>query len=454
MQFALSICLSWGLAQDSNREFSYADLQPYSNFKLAEPVGGNNRAELGEGEKSLAGVKFYIGEGFVQLGSTVYREAPDKITGIKIGKLCDTLHLLHATGYGGGSEGSPTFVADGTPIGRYVVKYEDKSEQVIPIVYGEDVRDWWNWDNSKPVTRGELAWTGSNPVVSLQNLTIRLYLATWKNPKPDTKITEIDYLSAGDTPAAPFCVAITTEYLLLRPGFRWLSSRTGLDGWHNSRQPIESGRGGRWTMEDAAIIGEQAPHAGGDGGILLSEEKFGDLELMFEVKPDWGVSSGFSLRSSQSGQGYQVMIDYHDAGNIGEIRREGLDGARNQTFQIHGIYQDDSKNTLKGIRLTPTPATMPEDQGAPTPADWLRLWKLDDWNNVRIRIEGNPPLIATWVNGQSVTKYISDQKFEGVLGDRGSLGLQVHSGKGWPKGAKVRIRNIQVMELDLAEPGN
>ena len=35
---------------------------------------------------------------------------------------------------------------------------------------------------------------------------------TWDNPKPDKKIASIDFSSKKDeTPAAPFCIAITAE---------------------------------------------------------------------------------------------------------------------------------------------------------------------------------------------------------------------------------------------------
>ena len=55
--------------------------------------------------------------------------------------------------------------------------------------------------------------------------------------------------------------------------------------------------------------------------------------------------------------------------------------------------------------------------------------------------------ITTYLNGHFITEYTTDKKFEGILGDRGSLAVQVHGGSGWPNGAKVRFRRIQVKEL-------
>ena len=45
-------------------------------------------------------------------------------------------------------------------------------------------------------------------------------------------------------------------------------------------------------VPDAAIVGEQDPPASGNGGILLTDRKFGDFELLLEMNPDWGIDSG------------------------------------------------------------------------------------------------------------------------------------------------------------------
>ena len=211
--FALSVGLA-GAGEKKN--ISYVNLQPKANQTLTQPFHsgreGNNLAKLATGEQTFEGVKFKVEEGLLQLGSTRLKDKPQKIEGIRVGKTVAKLHILHATGYGSyGSEGDPQFVADDTKIGEFKVYYEDKSTQTIPIVYGKDIRDWWNWDKSKKVTRGKVAWTGTNEYAKRNDVKIRLYLTTWKNPKPEKKLTHIDYVSTGNTVAAPFCVAMTVE---------------------------------------------------------------------------------------------------------------------------------------------------------------------------------------------------------------------------------------------------
>ena len=161
----------------------------------------------------MAGVKFKIGEGMLQLGGPVLKEPkPDRVDGIQVGKAFAKLHILHATAYGPGQEGDPTFVRDDTKIAEYKVYYEDGDTETIPVVYGKDVRGWWFSADDKGVTRGKVAWVGENEgAKKVAGKQIRLFLGTWENPHPTKRVVVIDYVKVGDTTAAPFCVAMTLE---------------------------------------------------------------------------------------------------------------------------------------------------------------------------------------------------------------------------------------------------
>ena len=52
------------------------------------------------------------------------------------------------------------------------------------------VRDWWDFDEGKPVTRGRVVWTGGNLAADKYGVTTRLYLGVWKNPHPDKTVTK------------------------------------------------------------------------------------------------------------------------------------------------------------------------------------------------------------------------------------------------------------------------
>jgi len=199
---------------------TFLDLDPLANVKRSDNFHsgrqGNNLVALARGVHTFGGVKFKVGDGVLQLSSTVLTSQPDKIEGLQVDQPVNKLHFLHATAYGGGPNkaGSDLFVADGTVVGRYRVHYEDTSVEVIPIIYGKDVRDWWYVEDEDEVNPGNVAWKGDNDLTkSYEKVRIRLYQTTWLNPKPDKKVVRIDFVSTNESAGAPFCVAITAEGL-------------------------------------------------------------------------------------------------------------------------------------------------------------------------------------------------------------------------------------------------
>jgi peroxiredoxin len=185
---------------------TYVDFGSKANQRLTERLhddSDNDLKELPQGEQSFAGVRFRIVDGLIHLASTRLRDKPEGVEGIELKQRFAKLYILHASG--GGVE-----LAHGALIGEYRVHYEDETTGTIPIVYGEDLRDWWNRHESQPTTRAALAWVGSNPSSRRGNVIIRLYVSAWENPHPEKKAVSIDYISAMTT-AAPFCVAMTAE---------------------------------------------------------------------------------------------------------------------------------------------------------------------------------------------------------------------------------------------------
>jgi hypothetical protein len=78
-------------------------------------------------------------------------------------------------------------------------------------VYGKDVRDWWDTSLDKETPRARLAWEGTSEAAKKANARLYLYRGTWENPHANKRVVSIDFHSANDTAAAPFCVAITAE---------------------------------------------------------------------------------------------------------------------------------------------------------------------------------------------------------------------------------------------------
>jgi hypothetical protein len=150
-----------------------------------------------------------------------------------------------------------------------------------------------------------------------------------------------------------------------------------------------------------------------------------------------------------------MMVDYHDNGNVGHLYGEGTTAFNTRTFDINGKY--DEQKMLVG--LTTANHKSAKDVGlvsSCTPEAWLKAWKVNDWNTAKVRIEGKHPTITTWINGlktcefdgaNATTDRYDKQKIAGILGDSGSVAVQVHGGKGWPEGAKCRWKNIKIRTI-------
>ena len=231
-----------------------------------------------------------------------------------------------------------------------------------------------------------------------------------------------------------------------------------LTGWHKNPRKIQHGTGGRWLAEGGTLSGEQDPPGSGNGGILLTNRKFGDFELSLDVNPDWGVDTGLLLRCNDRGQCFQVMIDYHDRGNVGQltsITGKGPLDFNTRTFDINGRYGTGRK--LLGLTTDrPKSAQSVGLEYSCTPQEWIKTWKRNDWNTLRVCVEGQYPRIATWLNDVQVCVfdgrtssnklYLKEELFE-TLGRAGSIALQTYHGPYCPRGSKSRWKNIKIREM-------
>jgi len=221
-------------------------------------------------------------------------------------------------------------------------------------------------------------------------------------------------------------------------GFESIFDGKTLKGWTVSAKTGHSGpsknkSGGKWVVEDGAIVGSQ--DVPGNGGIVITDKQYGDFEVALEMNNDDGPDSGLFLRSTDTGKCYQAMIDYHKGGNLMGLYGEGLGGkphVRNFDF-------------TKDVTEIKVPSSQP-DGGFKCPvaaADWKAFWTPGEWNELRARVVGNPPTITTWIKGVKFMHYTDTEK---RLGDAGGIALQVHGGGDYTK-QFVRYRNIRVKEI-------
>ena len=75
-----------------------------------------------------------------------------------------------------------------------------------------------------------------------------------------------------------------------------------LAGWHVSTKTGHSNKsgkksGGRWVVENGAIIGSQ--DIPGNGGIIITDKKYKNFEVVLEMNNDFTIDSGLFLRSTE-----------------------------------------------------------------------------------------------------------------------------------------------------------
>jgi hypothetical protein len=188
----------------------------------------NDLSNLSVGLVELDGLSFDL-RGVIRLRAThpkgrpwmlIWNQYPTRVQGIEIGRIFVQLHVLHgaAGGWMHAVDGARHPVLDGTPIARFTYHYADGSQRTDEVVYGRDVRDWWEGLGDKADTeRSHVAWRGTNAVASVPNLFsgpggthLRLYRTTWTNPQPDRVVTHLDFESLL-TACGPFLVAVTVE---------------------------------------------------------------------------------------------------------------------------------------------------------------------------------------------------------------------------------------------------
>lgn len=193
-------------------------------------------------------------------------------------------------------------------------------------------------------------------------------------------------------------------------GFVSLFDGETLEGWERHTGLPEDQVGGKWEVIDGAIVGDQDPP--GHGGFLVTTQEFGDFELALETKLDYPVDSGIFLRVGEDGKSHQVTLDYREGGDIGAIYLPWTQG---------GVHSN---------------------------AEGIEHFQAEEWNDVRVRIEGEPSRIRFWLNDELVTDFQHTEETTRGVPRSGTIGLQVHPGESYEAGKKVRFRNIRIRSLE------
>jgi MYXO-CTERM domain-containing protein len=215
--------------------------------------------------------------------------------------------------------------------------------------------------------------------------------------------------------------------------FERLDNGVDMTGWKRS-STNHHGPGNGWTVEGGAFVGRQT--AGNQGGILMTDKTFKDVEVIFQVKIDWGCDSGFFFRTTAGDRGYQVNLDHLQDSGVGTIYGEGF--AQELRYRPYFLSN-------MGMTANKDPDLVPFFDLS----KWSTIWKPTDFNEIRARVEGNPPHMQVWISGLQVIDF-TDAMTRAEIDATGPLAIQVHGGaERWLANGSVQFKNIRAKDLSV-----
>lgn len=179
------------------------------------------------------------------------------------------------------------------------------------------------------------------------------------------------------------------------------------------------GGNGEFKMEDGEIVG--TGRKVNANAFLISEKTYANFDFRFEMKFDTlKGNSGMMFRGLQKDgngrvHGYQCE---HDNGK-----------ARAWTA---GLYDEARRGWLFPNKANKEQCKAFTEQGN-------KIFKWDDWNEIRILCVGNH--IQIFLNGEKRVDFLDEDEKNATA--EGFFGMQVHSGPA----TDVRWRNLRIKEL-------
>lgn len=202
----------------------------------------------------------------------------------------------------------------------------------------------------------------------------------------------------------------------------------------------------------------------GNGGIMMTNKKYKNYEIVFETWPDYGNDAGLFNRTDIGGNCFQTVLDYIGGASVGGTWGEANFGSRDyrpwgynseNTLAIPGNGNGEMSNwtTITQKVKASTEPNIPCPTTGCTQADYLKLWDADGWNMLKIQFYGGSASGTGNLHMKSWFKKPADKVWVPIIQDTtlakvvpaGYIGIQVHGGgrfgaaKGtWYRGMKWR----------------
>lgn len=195
-----------------------------------------------------------------------------------------------------------------------------------------------------------------------------------------------------------------------------------------------------WSVKDGVIHGETTPEnvAAGNTFLIWQGGEEGDFDLRLSFRCNATNNSGIQYRSKHITDN-SVKNKWVVRGYQHEIRNE-------ETFpNVSGFIYDEGGSRAR-ICNVGEQATWEAEGGKQMAATTLidqeafkDLMKIDDWNDVVIRAEGNR--IRHYLNGRLILDFTDNDPKRALA--KGVLALQLHGGKPmWAEYRNIRLKSL------------
>ena len=200
------------------------------------------------------------------------------------------------------------------------------------------------------------------------------------------------------------CLAFTTTVSAAEQPRPLFDGKT-LQGWE--------GKAGVFRVEQGAIVAGTLDAKIPNNEFLCTERQYENFELRLKAKLiGKGNNAGIQFRSQRIPNHHEVkgyQCDMGAAGNLGNIWGSLYDESRRRKFLANG-----------------------------DPKQVESVFRKNDWNEFRIRCEGNR--IQIWLNGLQTVDYLES---DDDVTRKGIIGLQIHGGAP----AEAWYKDIVIQEL-------
>jgi hypothetical protein len=217
-------------------------------------------------------------------------------------------------------------------------------------------------------------------------------------------------------------------------GMEVLFNGTDLTGWDGDPR--------LWSVRDGVIHGETTPEnvAQGNTFLIWQGGEVGDFELRLSFRCNATNNSGIQYRSTritdQTAKNKWVVRGYQH-----EIRNE------HTLPDVSGFIYDEGGGAAGRQRICNAgeQAVWEPESGKKVAAtlidqdEFTKLMRIDDWNDVVIRAEGNR--IRHYLNGRLILDFTDADPAKALR--EGVLALQLHAGKPmWAEYRDIRLKRL------------